>query len=290
MTATRTSTGDQAPGLGFLPCIPLQPSWVEEHPAFLRPAALEGRLLAGVWRLLFASWRGIPAASIPSSQSFLSACAGLSPDEVAEHYRDLTYGYELRADGRLHHVGLSALTLSMLDLHGKEISAIQMSMAMVAQDPEQFSLVAPEAAAGRKPRGKHGLPKVFGFEQHPDLRDWLTAEGWPDRGHQDWFMQSFKDFATSRDERAKDWPATFRNWHRKAIQFKQLPPGCGNAVIASGGRAAEQRGSPFANLAGAARQPVSRGEQIAERNSNVFADMERRLQQGQAERAGAAAA
>jgi len=279
MTTTKRSgagggAADSPPGCGFLPGLPLQPSWIEEHPAFLSAGA-DGRYLIGSLRLLLASWRGHPAGSIPASPAFIASCSGLPLDEVRSNFEMLTHGFEQRADGRLHHVGLSALVISMMSLHAKEIQAIQLSMAMTMQDPDQFSLIAPEAAAGRKPRGKTALPKLFGFEAHPNLREWLANEvSYPHPADQDWFMTAFKDFSSARDDRHKDWPSAFRNWVRNSISYKKVPPS--RAVeVAGAGR------SPFSTLVS---RTASRGEQVAERNQALFSSMESRLRNASGER------
>lgn len=198
--------------MSMLPTMPLDPAWLEQSAAFMHP---DPRMARGAMKLLFAAWRGSPAASVPNSQAYLAEVTGLPVELVAERLESLTDGYELRGDGRLHHVGMARICEQMVESYGPQIEAFSVALAMTAQDPEQFSLVSVEASRkASKVKGKTRIPKDFGFEQNPELRVWCAANGLAAPNQQRYIMEKFCDDAASKAFMYKDWSGAFRNYAR----------------------------------------------------------------------------
>lgn len=176
-------------------------------------------------RLIFSAWRGSPAGSIPASHAYIAIASGLPDDLVCDHYVLLTEGFELREDGRLHHIALAKLCVKMTEQFGREIESFAVAAAMAAQDPESFGIMSVEAVSKRIPRGKTNITRGFGFDMHPELRTWCEGSGYVGEEAQDWIMSRFIDFSTGRGDKQKDWPATFRTYAANEIsRYNRLPP------------------------------------------------------------------
>ena len=259
--------------------MPFDPSWIEHAEAFHHP---DPRMLKSALKLLFTAWRGTPAASIPSSHSFISETTGLPPELVAERYIVLTDGFVLREDGRLHHEKLSGICQKMIDGYGPEIESFSVALAMVSQDPEQFSLKSVEAGkANSKLRGKHLIPKNFGFDSHPELRSWCLENGYPAPNQQRFILEKFVDFAVMGAHKYADWAATFRNYARNEFAYNKLPPvaewPAGHPALLQPAQpptmvAAAAPKTAFANLArGRTTMPAqTRGEAALEHNRGMM--------------------
>lgn len=263
--------------MSLLPLMPFDPAWVEQSQAFHHP---DPRMVKAALKLLFASWRGLPVGSIPASHTYIAETTGLPPEVVAERYVALTDGFELREDGRLHHGRLATICAKMIEGYGTEIDAYTVSLAMVGQDPEQFSLLSVEAGkAGSKIRGKCQLPKGFGFEAHPELRNWCFENQYPAPNQQKNIMDKFLDYAAGRGEKQKDWPATFRTYARKEIEYGRMPPppqwpdGHPSAnSVPQPPPTFPGRSNAFTGLnRGGTRAFQSKGEQAADHNQSVMA-------------------
>ena len=260
--------------LSLLPFMPLDPAWIEQAESFRHP---DPRMLKASLKLLFAAWRGAPAASIPSSHSYIAEATGLPQDLVAERYITLTDGFELGEDGRLHHLAMTAICTKMMEGYGPEIESYTVALAMVAQDPEQFSLMSVEAGkTGSKLRGKTLLPKGFGFDSHPELRPWCGDNGYPAPNQQTFVMAAFVDWTTSRGDKYKDWASTFRTWARNEISYRKYPPPpewpVGHPGV-TGQMVQRMPGGPGAAFAGLSRSrtaPATRGEQALDHNRSLM--------------------
>lgn len=236
----------------------LDPAWVEQSQAFCDP---DPRISAGYMRLLLAAWRGLPAATIPASHRYISQITGLDAVVVAEKFDVLTEGFQLLATGRLHHTQMEHLALRVLDRYGKEIEEYGLAAAMAQQDPERFSMVVTETARSGV-RGRRSLPKGFGFQMFPDLRDWCAGHGYPTTEDQDWAMEAFIDFSQARNDQAKDWAAQFKVWAAKELSYGRVPPS--RRPGAQGGLDLVRSGSVFAGMTS------SRGERARVNNAAAF--------------------
>jgi hypothetical protein len=205
----------------------------------------------------------LPAATIPSSHRYIAQVTGLDVAVVGEKFAVLTEGFVLLSDGRLHHQQLEKHALRIMGRYGKDVEEHALAAAMALQDPEGFALVSVETA-GSKARGRRALPRQFGFESNPDLRDWCAQNGYPTPQDQDWVMAGFVDYSLARNELSKDWAAAFRLWATKEISYGRLPPSL--RVGAQAGLPLSQ-GSAFAGLTARNQSP---GERARMNNAAAF--------------------
>lgn len=253
--------------ISHLPYMPLDPSWIEQSQAFFHADPRVGRAYV---RLLIAAWRGVPAGSVPASQSFIAAATSLSEDLVAEHYVTLIDGFELRGDGRLYHGGIAKISGLMTDNFAKEIEGYALASVMASQDPAQFVLGAVEVRT-KKPRGKTLLPKDFGFDKHPELRAWCAENDYPHPEQQDWIMVKFCDWAWGKGEMYKEWDAVFRNFARNQIGYGRVgmpTPGVVSSL---------RKPSPFGGLS---RSAPTKGDAAAMRNLEALDRAEQAQRRG----------
>lgn len=246
----------------------LDPAWIEQSTAFSDP---DPRIGTAYLRVLLAAWRGLPAATVPASHRYLAQVTGLDQDVVGQKYAELTEGFVLLADGRLHHVQMEKLALQMLDRYGKDIEEHGLAAAMAVQDPERFALVGTESARASTARGRRTLPRGFGFEMHPELREWCAVHGYPTPEDQDWVMEGFLNYIQARNEVAKDWAAKFREWAQREITFGRLPPSCrpgaqGGLSLIQGSR----NGVPSSGATSVFASMTSKGDQARVRNAQAF--------------------
>lgn len=253
--------------LSSLPWFPLEPAWIEQSAAFTHTDA---RLGVAYMRVLLAAWRGLPAATVPASHQYLSQVSGLPVEEVGRNYAVLTEGFELLEDGRLHHVRMERLALRLMERYGKDIEEHALSAAMVMQSPEQFSLVATETARSTT-RGRQSIPRGFGYQMHPELRQWAAQNGFPTPEDQDWVMSGFIDYSVARGERVKEWAAAFKVWAARELSFGRRPPSA--RLGAQGGLALAVAGTPgkFGSPPGR-----SRAEHVRAHNAAMFGTAARR--------------
>jgi hypothetical protein len=265
-TALMKSPVTTLPCLAGLPLLPINPAWIEQSAAFRHA---DPRIALAYVKLVIAAWRGSPAASIPAAHSYLASATGLPLDVVGQEFMTLTEGYELRDDGRLHHIQLANVLAGVVSRYGSVLDEFMLSATMSAQDPEQFALVAAE---GAKPttKGKRPLPRGFGYDMHPGLREWARSTHFPEERDQDWIMRKFLDYCASRNPSYKDWEATFRTWAEKeVVSFKAVPPG----VMERRQNGAPRNGlglqsSPFASIAARGKGDVAR-----DHNAHVFSQV-----------------
>lgn len=284
-----TNSNRHKSALSFLPFMPFDPAWIEQSLAFVHADA---RLGKAALRLIFAAWRGAPAGSVPASHAYIASATGLSEDLVSEHYVTLTDGFVLSDDGKLHHTALAKLCERMTEQYGREIESFALATAMSVQDPDAFGIGNVEAKSKRGPRGKCLMPKGFGYDLFPDLRQFGVECGYyPTEHDQDWIMSKFIDFASRGGEMYKDWSAAFRTYARNEREsFNRFPPPDPNQTQSKGLFDSEstvypaRRPSPFEGLRrGGAQQ--SRGDAAASRNMEALdrVDLRTSLRQGGAQ-------
>jgi len=270
MNQHSNSQGAGGSAISFLPFMPFDPAWIEQSAAFVHA---DDRLGKAVLRLLFAAWRGMPAGSIPSSHAFVASATGLSQEVVAEHYVLLTEGFELRVDGRLYHVALANVCDSMTKAYGREIESFALATAMAAQDPEMFGVMNVEASSKRGPKGVVTIPRGFGYDMCPTLREWAAGNGYPTPYAQDWIMTKFIDFSLSRGDRQKDWAAAYRTYARNEItMFRRNPPlqpPDSEGLFPEVGPA-QSRPRPGGGFDGLQRGSLSRGDRATAHNKSLL--------------------
>ena len=164
-----------------------------------------------------------------------------------------------------------------IDPPWRVMAIVSVALAMVAQDPEQFSLMSVEAGkSGSKLRGKTMMPKGFGFELHPELRGWCAENGYPAPNQQTYAMAAFIDYATTRGEKYKDWAATFRTWARNEIAYRKYPPdpvwppGHPGAPISPDGGMRMNGSRAFGNLRRGGMTGMTKGEAALDHNRAVM--------------------
>jgi hypothetical protein len=241
--------------LSSLPYMVFEPAWLEQAPAIYNPDA---RVFKAYVKVVMAAWRGDPSGSIPSSFSYLCEVTGLPMDVVEEAHAELTHGFELRDDRRLHHIRMSEQAHVLNERYGKELKEFAIASAMAAQEPDLFALVCPEGASS-KAKGKQSMPRNFGYQLHPELRHWVADNGYPTEEDQEFVLNGFYLYVQDKGIKAKDWKATFKRYAITEIQWGRLPPSRQNR---GAGRAGGGRPS-FASLA----QRASRGDEVASRNA-----------------------
>lgn len=199
--------------LSSLRFFPLEPAWLEQSAAF---SHADPRMEGAYMRVLLAAWRGLPAATIPSSHTYIAQVTRLPVDVVGREWGVLTEGFELDDSGRLRHVALAKLASEMQDRYGKEIQEFALAAAMAQQAPDQFSLVAVEGARG-KTRGQTFCPRGFSYSMFPGLLEWSLAapNGCKSEADTTWLMNRFHDHIADKNPKTKDWAAYFRNWATK---------------------------------------------------------------------------
>jgi hypothetical protein len=258
--------------LSILPFMPLDPAWIEQHPAFCHD---DPRLAKAALQLLFAAWRGVPAGSIPSSQAYVAQATGLPREVVAQHFVLLTEGFFLGEDGRLHHGPLAQVTSALTDRYGKEIEQYGYAMAMAAQDPEEFAVAGVEARSAKKPRGMTLIPRDFGWQYLPGMEEFLEANGYPAANQRKWLMQEFMDYCSSRGIKSRDWAAEFRRFASSTLdRFGDRIPAPELPVDLFDAESSQKvTQGAFGRFGGRQAGPrsVSRGEAATNHNLNAFA-------------------
>lgn len=259
------TTVNPGSAIGFLPYMPLDPSWIEHSLAFLHE---DRRMLNAYIRLLFAAWRGAPAGSIPATTAYLAMATGMTQEFISEHMEILTEGFVKTDNGRLQHIALAKLCGRMSAQYGREIETFALATAMAAQDPDVFGIMNMEATS-KRPKGKTIIPKGFGFDScSDDLRGWCDQNGYCGRENQDWIMNKFIDYATGRGDRQANWMATFRTYAANEItRFHRNPPFIQQQTIAMDEVIQAPRVNTFMNLG---RQPLSKGERSIEHNRDIM--------------------
>lgn len=254
----------------FLPHLPLDPAWIEQHPAFLHPDATLSRALV---KLILAAWRGCPVGSIPSSHSYIADVTGLGVDRVAQVYTVLTDGFELRDDRRLHHIHLAKVMSDVMTAHGRLIEDFRTAWILSMQDSEQFELVGAEvsSAKSKAPRGKVSLPKGFGYEMFPGLLPWVVELGYESDDQQREIMAKFIDFAGGRGEKYKAWDMAFRTYVRKEIEYGRGP---------SQPHAVVRQGAGRSGFGGLVRGAMSKGDRVVAHNEMALDQAEQIVRQG----------
>lgn len=257
-----------------LPLMPLDPSWIEQHPAFFHD---DPRLAKAALQLLFAAWRGVPAATIPASHAYIAQACALPRELVTEHYVVLTHGFVLGDDGVLHHSHLAHVVDELGKRYGKEIEQYSMSMVMAAQDPEEFAVGSVEGKSTKRPRGKTKLPRDFGWQLMPGMEDHLATIGYAAANQRAWLMNDFMDYCSSRGILSQDWTAEFRRyaanqiasfaWKIPAAEMPQDMFDAGEGATTPGGGGFARFGRRGAQVG----RSASRGDEATNHNLNVFA-------------------
>lgn len=231
--------------------VPMQPSWYMESPAFQsdKPYVVRACLL-----MLERAWRSVPAGSLPSSMTVLAPLVGLTQEQITLHFHELTHGWEL-VDGRVVHVQMHAVARAIWASQAEALDLLAARSAVVPESPDEFALVAPEAAPASPLKGKRAVPASFGLTS--DLRNWLVKElSVADEGDQDFLMTAFHDMCRSRAYKSADPAASFRNFCKNEPLWKlpsrrrQVPTG-GNGAQGAGGTVFSRMSERFGNAGGA---------------------------------------
>lgn len=255
-------TPKATPSLAVLPFVPMHPAWVEQSDAFFHE---DPRIFKAYCKVLLAAWRGQPCGSIPSSFTYLAELTCLPMDVVEKAYPALTQGFDLLGDKRFHHREMAALAQALLDRYGKQIDDFAMSQAMSAQAPDLFAVSGAEPARAST-KGRRLMPKDFGYDMHPGLREWAAANGYPTQEDQDWVMRRFHDYCGQKAPMYTKWDAAFRNWAENEILYGRVPPSRQPAARATRtDLAVPDRGGAFATLA-RAQQSTAKGDLAAAEN------------------------
>lgn len=256
--------------LANLPYLPIALGALQENPLFLSSNARLVR--ASLW-MLEAAWRSNVPGSIPSSFGSLAMVTRLSEAEVQLHYADLTTGWELRDDGRLHHEDLSRLANSIDDQFGSQLDVLANGMAIAMQGVEAFELLPTEAvkkaSKNRVKRGKAEIPNTF----EPDATSLasLIKAGFVTEEYRQWLLEQFQDYAKSKGLKQANWQATLRTYASSSItanafraRFRMFPSETSVALVPTST-------SPLDRLRGAgiAASP-SFAQRTAAHNSNVM--------------------
>lgn len=220
---------------GGLPYVPMREHWVCESRAFLSGDA---RLVRACVRLLMAAWRGVPAGTVNPAYGNLSAITGLTEQELAVHYAEITDGWELR-DGRLLHLEMHALCDRLQQRHADTVAHIAEDAALAMQDSSQFTLQSP-VAIPHKGRGARHIPN--NWAPRPETVARLEQLGFTGETR-DVLVQTMTSWARSRNEKRADWDETLIGFALKERKENPLVRGAHGAGAGRfGGLVAVSRG------------------------------------------------
>lgn len=196
-----------------LPYLPISLSSMQDGPLF---SSNDARLVRAAFWMLDAAWKSDVPGSISSSFSSLSMVTRLTESQVQQHYAELTEGWELRDDGRLHHVDLSRLAESIDEQFGAQLDVISSGLVIAMQGVDAFELTPPEAVKKvAKKRGKAQIPGVF----QPDVVSVasLIKAGYVTEEYREWVLEQFRDYAQSKALKQANWQATLRTYASSSI-------------------------------------------------------------------------
>lgn len=226
MSTTSTKAGDLFPEaatpsgqtLRGLPYVAIDPQWLLESEAF--NSGVDGLAAAAV-RMLFTAWNNTPAGSLPSDYRGLARAAGLPEAVLVDHYDTLLAGWELR-EGRMCHIGMTALAVRLGQRYGDALQEICDRSAAAVQDPELFELVPPVAKEPpRTTRGRRVLPADFALTDK--LRQELVEKAKiTDEGDQQYVFDKFVSHARTDNVMHIRWDQAFVNFAMKERPW-QLP-------------------------------------------------------------------
>lgn len=172
----------------------------------------DAELLRAGWYLLDAAWRSSVPGSVPSSFSALTQITRLSEDKLQSHYDLLLQGWDLREDGRLHHVVLSDLASGVIERFGTQLEVLAQSAAVCMQSVEEFDLVPTDAVKKVAKKRQSVKGRIEDFQPDSTSLASVVAGGYRTAEHQEWLVLSFKDYIASKNPKYKDIQATFRTF------------------------------------------------------------------------------
>lgn len=203
-----------------LPLLPLDPAWLEESSAF---NSQDASLVRASMLLVIAASRSSHPGALADDEVVLARSAGLSVGEWRASKEVLLSGLEVREiEGvqRWVYPAMLAVYEKINERFGTQIEELLASSALAVQACDQFALTGAVAPAPSRARGKRALPKDFDWT--PELRAKAAEAGYAEPAHQQWVMERFKDAATSKDWRYKDWDATLRNFLSSSITVREF--------------------------------------------------------------------
>jgi hypothetical protein len=236
-----------------LPFTPFDAAWILESRAFLSD---DPRIVRAVSRMLFYAWLAVPAASVPADAQRLANASGLTPEEVTEHWTELTDGWTMR-EGRLFHDEMSALCERIANRFPDLLELMGTQAAAMVQAPEDFELTAPTVESRTK--GRRLLPRDWALT--PQLRLWLKAQGIVDEQDQNFVTEKFITHFRRTNEKMNDWESAFKNFALKE-DHRRLPSATRVVPLVGAGGAPGSRAERFGS--------AGRGEAAVNHNRDVL--------------------
>ena len=241
--------------------------------------------------LWLASWHEVPAASLENDDESLCDLAQCDPERWPEVRGDVLRGWEECGDGRLYHATVAEVAIEALSKSrkarasadarwknqgsGSERKANGMRShsegnakkerrkegrdSSSLRSEESDSSLRSESSGRKKRAGAQGARIQGDWTPSAEDRAFARAEGLPSQAI-DREAGRFRDFwiaKTGASATKKDWPATWRNWIRKARDQQH-----GNGYRAAGGAAPGETGAggrfASASKTDAARRVIDR--------------------------------
>lgn len=201
-----------------LPFLPVSISSLQEDDLFM---GSDARLVRAVMWMQDAAWRSEVPGSISSTYAAIAHITRLTEDEVGKHYEALTAGWELREDGRLHHLRLAALAETIDDRFGDQLDTLTEGIAVAIQGADVFELMPPERVkkVGKKRASRRWPP---GFSPDGESLAKLISLGYVTQDQRDWLLGSFKDYAHSKALTSPNWQASLRTYAGSSITARSF--------------------------------------------------------------------
>lgn len=200
--------------IAHLPYLPVSMGVLQESDFFL---SQDPALVRAGFYMLDAAWRSGVPGSIPADFTSLVRVTRLDESKVQANYEALTQGWELREDGRIHHLKLSELIAGVCEQFGDQLHVMAQSAAVAMQGVSEFDLM-PSDAVNRVAKKRQVVKSKIG-DFCPDGASLasIVAGGYRSQEHQDWLVQSFKDYVASKSPKYRDVQATFRSYASSSI-------------------------------------------------------------------------
>lgn len=221
----------QCSDLTMLAYVMLRPSWIEHSPAMMHP---DPRVFRWYMRILLHAWRSRPVGEISCGDEFFTEVLAVPKDDLAGVREALLHGFE--RDGQvLRHAEMFQMGEAMCTRYGPQLEDMASRASMACQDADLFGFAIEDTKAPGRAAAKRCMPKSFGFDAFPQLRDWCRSNGYPTDADQDWVMVKFHDYVAGKALKSADWLATFRTWATNEIVYGRRPP---SASLQTQGRGA----------------------------------------------------
>lgn len=244
-----------------LPFLPVSIPSLQEDDLFM---GSDARLIRAVMWMQDAAWRSDVPGSISSSYAAIAHITRLSQEEVGAHYEALTAGWELREDGRLHHLRLSALAAAIDERFGDQLDTLKEGIAVAVQGADVFELVPSERVKKvAKKRVSRRLPD--GFSPDADSLAKLISMGYVTQEQRDWLLDSFKDYIRSKSVSSPNWQASLRTYAGSSFTAKSFLVRFGmypGAQLSSSPCLSSSSGLSIAPVAGAPLTPRQQMERL----------------------------